>query len=261
MATDLALEAAEASLKTLLKYAPEDRLPQAGSIAKFMRVNGVPTVRSAINQTVARLRLAAKGTHTPVENPWDYVRAVVNDVPARARYLYLLLFLWETSLRSRVDLVLRPVLGDDWFRDPGSYLSETNARWLVEKHPKRERLFITKDTAKYGYAVAPTILFVDGLLDELYLENLHNIVGDSWPSFRDVFLPTTDTKTHLDAALHTAVRARRATMHAGQLSNAMFRQSADALRLLLQAVEFDVDKTLQAIDKRNPYQADLDLFE
>jgi hypothetical protein len=258
---DAADEAAAISRGKLLKHAPEDRLPAVEGVAKFMRVNGVPQVRYAMQQTTKRLELAARGGKTPVENPWDYVRAIVNGAPARARYIFLLLFLWETSLRSRVDLVMRAQLGNDWFRDPGTYLSEKNARWLFDNHDQRERLFVVDAGAKFGRRIAPSILYSDGLLDELYLEGLHNVVADSWPLFRSVFLPTTGTKVHLDTALHTAVRVRRLTMHAHVISNAMFRESADALRLLLQALEFDVDKTLKRIEKRDPYQEDLDLFE
>lgn len=261
MAIDFAAEAAAESLSALLKYASPDRLPSVESVARFMRVNGIPAVRAAMTMTQKRLKLATRGSQIPVENPWDYVRGIVNGRPARARYLYLLLFLWETSLRSRIDLTLKGPFGADWFRDPGVYLSEANATWLFNEHPLRGQLFVASAAGQYGHLVAPSILFVDGLLDRLFLENLHNIVADCWKEFGPIFLPAVGTKTHLQSAMHTAIRARRETMHAGEISNALFRQSSDALRLLLEALEFDVDKTLRAIEKRDPHKEDFELFE
>jgi hypothetical protein len=49
-------------------------------------------------------------------------------------------------------------------------------------------------------------------------------------------------------------------MHAREIQNVFFRRSVDALRAGLEALEFDVDKTLKAIDERNPQAEDLDLF-
>src|SRR5687767_6756183 len=103
---ELALDSAKRALVQLKKVSDAGRLPPPEHVAKFMRVNGVQSVLQAVHTTVERIKDAERGKRTPVENPWDYIRAVVNGRPARATYLYTLLNLWETSLRSRIELVI-----------------------------------------------------------------------------------------------------------------------------------------------------------
>jgi len=258
--TTLANDSAERGLEILRKVVPEGRLPSSGHVAKFMRANGVPLVIQAINTTAERIREAERGHRTPVENPWDYVRAIVNGQPARATYLYLLIHLWELALRSRIELVMNAVNGPDWFRDPADYLSKPNALHLFEHHEFRARLFVEKVDAPYGKVVAPGIVFADGLIQELYLPTLQNIVLDNWGIFGTHLATYFGTKAKAAATVHRIHEARTAVMHAREIQNVFFRRSVDALRAGLEALEFDVDKTLNAINERNPQAEDLDLF-
>jgi hypothetical protein len=257
----LALDSAKRALAQLKKVSDAGEPETAEHVAKFMRVNGVQSVLQAVNTTVERIKQAERGTKTPVQNPWDYVRAVVNGRTARATYLYTLLNLWETSLRSRIELVIEADRGEQWFRDPGAYLNDANAKYLIEKHDRADKLFSASSSAKHGMAVAATIKYADGLLSELHLLTLHNIILDNWGLFGSALSAVLDTRAKTVIRLHAAYQARLAVMHVREIQNVFFRTSADALRALLESLEFDVDKTLRAIEKRDPHKEDFELFE
>lgn len=243
--------------------AKEDAFPAQPKIARFIKVNGFWWVMQAVRITENRIRAGAEGSARPVVDPWEFVKAIVNGRPARAKYLYVLLHLWESSLRARIDMYFSLVRGELWYLDPSSYLSVGHTERLVDVQSNLFRPdsdcpeLLIADTRRFPTARA--------FMRELYIDALHNILADNWDTFFRGRLPHPVRgpilATELKAWLRSAQDARNSVMHADIIENVLFRQSADALRPLLELLEFDVDKTLKGIDARDPHAEDFNLFE
>lgn len=240
--------------------ATADALPVEERVIRFIRVNGLWWVMEAARRTAQRIEQGVKGASPPITEPWDYIKAVVNGRPARSTYLYLMLNLWETSLRSRVDIEFNVAKGPAWYADPATYLSEGRVSHIAKEQPG---LFVfsptgvpTANVAKYTNARA--------FLRELYLPALHNILQENWDrrfKARLTRLGGTEVLARqLNKWLRDAYDARKEVAHSAPIDNALFRQSAGSLRSLLELLELDVDKTLNAIEKRDPHREDFDLL-
>jgi hypothetical protein len=227
-------------------------------VARFVLVNGPWWVIEATKRACLRLQAARAGTAAAVAEPWVYLRAVVNGRPARAQHLYLLLFLWETSLRARIDYEYSVTAGEDWFRDPDQYLSIGHAFHL---YTDQAELFERDTTGKL--LVGSRYRTARGFMRELYLGALHNMLLDKWDTVFKARLPHPlqgeIIASQVNSWLRDAFSARREVMHADRIELAFFQQSVAALTLLLEMLGFDVTKALAAIETRDPHAEDQNL--
>ena len=240
--------------------ATADAFPVEEKIARFIRVNGLWWVMAAARIAATRIAAGANGTAVKVDDPWDYLKAVVNGRPARATYLYLMLNLWESSLRSRMDLELTIAKGETWYHRPLDYLSPGHV-----EHLRTEQRDLFVDPTESDPRVDQTLYkSARRFLGALYLPGLHNILQEAWDRRFKERLVAPDAAqiqaTQLNKWLRDAYDARKEVAHSAPISNPFFRQSADSVRRLLELLEFDVDKTLSAIEARDPHKEDYDLL-
>jgi hypothetical protein len=237
-----------------------DALPSDQKIARFIKVNGLWWVMAACRIAARRIADGEAGALPKVTEPWDYLKAVTNGRPARATYLYLMLNLWESALRARVDLELTVAKGANWYHNPRDYMSDGHLEHLRTEQPG---LFVDPTTAD---PVIDTTKFNTArkFLGALYLTGLHNIVQEAWDRrFRKRLLHPSGAEvlaTQLNKWLRDAYDARKEVAHVAPITNTFFRQSTDSLRNLLELLEFDVDKTINAIEARDPHKEDFDLL-
>jgi hypothetical protein len=241
--------------------ATDPDLPTPERLATFVRVVGAEDLRSALATTAQRLERHTRGEASPVAHPWEYVVAVVNGRPARLRYLYLLLYLWETSLRTRIDLVLTAAKGPEWFREPSNYLVEAGVLRMLSTQKSVRVVVDAGPPAVYG--INPGITSGQHFLRELDLSTLHDILLDSWQVFGPMLKgqwPATMPIGSARGLLDTIYRARYLVTHMQRLDNAAFARSTERLRNALGRIEVNVDKALARIGSRDPAREDFELF-
>jgi hypothetical protein len=230
--------------------------PSDDRVARFIRVNGVWWVMEAAKRTCKRLQAARSGNAPPVAEPWVYLRAVVNGRPARAQHLYLLLYLWESSLRARIDWELTYVWSAKWYEQPDRYLSAGHYAMFVKKQGD----FLEQDQRGNTRVRLGDFPNARAFLRELYLDALHNILLDNWDRRFRTRLPHPVKgqvlASELNSWLRDAFDARKEVMHADRIELPFFLQSVTALTLLLEILEFDATKTIDAIEKRDPHAED-----
>ena len=254
MSRETRLASSKAAILAVPALVGTKSLPEHDRLVKFIGFVGVTEVRAALDITVERLDRHSRGAASPVVDAWDYLVAVVNLRPARLRHIYVLLYLWETSLRSLLDLVIGGARGPNWYRTPGSYMRERTARRIFEEH----RDLIAKD----GTVVAQTSAMA--FLEGLYLWALHAIILASWPAFMKRFkTAASGTRTYNDERelFEDIEQTRRRTMHVRPMSNAVFKEAAAKLRTALAMLGANVDKALDRIAERDPNEEDWHLFE
>lgn len=263
-AGDLPVAAAVAAVVAEIVASPvatDPDLPTPERLATFVRVVGAEELRSALATTAQRVERHTRGEASPVAHPWEYVVAVVNGRPARLRYLYLLLYLWETSLRTRIDLVLTAAHGPEWFREPSNYLLE--ARVLRMLGTQKSVRVIVDAGPPEAYGINPGITSGQHFLRELDLSTLHDILLDCWQVFGPMLKgqwPSTMPIGSARGLLDTIYRTRYLVTHMQRLDNATFARSTERLRNALGRIEVNVDKALARIGSRDPRKEDFELF-
>jgi hypothetical protein len=101
-------------------------------IATYIRCNGHGDIEAAADETRVVMRAMKKaGQKHRVEHPWPYCKNVANQRWATAQELYLLLTLYENSMRSRVHGLLDHYLPPHWWRDPFLCMDQEACRHLL----------------------------------------------------------------------------------------------------------------------------------
>jgi hypothetical protein len=235
-------------------------LPDDERLGRFIGIVGVAEVRAALATTTKRLDRHARGEASPIEFPWDYLVAVVNERPARLRYLYLMLYLWETTLRSLINRTLTAAKGDEWHKEPRNYLTPTDADRMLAKHAGVSEVA----TGRAGEPGATYRIRTDcpaGLdfLNELDLWVIHAILLDSWEVFgplmkgrRPHAMPYGPARILFDGLYRT----RYYVMHVQPLDNEAFLGAVDHLRTALAMVGVNHELALERIKRREQQMQD-----
>lgn len=232
-------------VRRLLAVPGADQPPPPARIAKYIRCNGSDDLRQALQEY--RVTIKAGGGAN-VRDGWGYIVQIANQRWVRAQRLYLLLGLYEHSLRSRTDGLLIHHLGRRWWTSLDQYMSADNGAHLlitnvnVRSHPP------TDD------APVPAMRnFQSGsaFLRSLNLSELHSIVTFLWDEvFKHAFLPPPGKalkRSWIDNAFATAEVSRNEVMHCRPINQRDFPDKARLIKELLHCLEWDPDQALANI--------------
>jgi len=218
-------------------------------IAKFIRSNGHLDITDAAYET-RQTRSTAQGAQqpAPILDPWAYTVQVANGRWARARELYLRLGLYEHALRCRVQELVTAHMGAGWWQNPGTYMRQQEANNMLRTNPSIRQRPSTGPGDIPPMQVFPS---ASAFVEKLDLGELHAIVLKLWsPIFQHVFnqpgLPALTFEKAV-AMSHRLVKARHDVMHMRSIPKNAFPALCQDLERLLEAMEFDLTKTLANI--------------
>ena len=211
-------------------------------IEKFIRCNGASGLEVAAHETAA---VAAKAGG--VNDVWGYCVAVHNKNLARAATL-LLVHLLENSLRARVDFLMSQLTaGPTWYTSPHSYLPRLDADNLQSLEDCKRVQDRTTPGPPY-----PLQTFASGAV---FLENVpfwvlrrivtHNVATRLRFLFANSAVPIAPTR--VSALLENVNRSRNEIAHHRGIRLNLYVPTAAGLKELLEALEFDVAKTVQRV--------------
>jgi len=217
-------------------------------IEKFTRCNGHEYVLEAAKETAKRMA----GTHGEVADPWPYTVEVVNEALVRGRELYTRFNLYENSLRCKIEVLVTHELGEKWWETPENYLSADDVPKL-RRNPRLWKSAVAGDE--------PEMQELTGALQFLRVLDfgeLQAIVRHLFnPVFRHVMVPvalnTGSAPMVPDLSWMTArhkqfASTRNQVMHARVVPKETYGQVRRRLDSMLEALEFDVPKTMANID-------------
>jgi hypothetical protein len=217
-----------------------------GRVRTFIECNGYEGVLRAAQMTGRKARREA------IADPWAYTVQVFNATLARLSYLYTLVHLAENALRSQVDLAFTRAHGANWYQFPAYYVpagrendfvgdaTHQHLRWDTYTHPGLPRQIV---------ALESSAAFLEGISMGWLVRMV--LSGYGGP-LRGVLLNPDGTVMRLNLAerlLEIARKVRLAVAHNHSITNEEFREAADALVRLLEALRFDVPRALQRIER------------